>query len=234
MTNRLGESEFDGSLLPRRTVLGLLGAASVAGFAAPAGARPQREINPIDVAPYSVVNGEGESPINTTLGLDDRIYDAYTGGTDPVLAPDGHHVTWGEFSDVGGSVRLKCLRRGTHVTVHAEGLLPRGLYTIWVAILLNDLETVVGAAPLGPNDGTKSGFRASGSGRGTIVGIDLSAPLTFDQNPAFDGYETPDCLLDVQRRFVVEIAAAYHYDDETHGPVRGPKSVEQASTLFGL
>ena len=230
-TDSDGSAAIDG--LPRRTVLGLLGTAAVAGIAAPAGARPQREINAVEVAPYSVVNGPGKPPLEVDFDPDTLLYDWYKlPDMVPVTGPDGEQLTWGEFSGVGGSVRLKCLRQGTHVTVHADGLLPRGLYTGWVAVLGQDL-LPVGAAPLGPDDGSRSDFRASGSGRGTLVAIDRAAPLT----EVFDGdyFETPDCLFDLVEEddLVVEIALAYHYDDEIHGPLPRPNAVEQTSTLFG-
>jgi hypothetical protein len=218
--------------LPRRTVLGILGTAAVAGIAAPAGARPRREINLVDVAPYSVVNGDGELPLEVDFAPDTLLYDWYKlPDMVPVTGPDGEQLTWGEFSGVGGSVRLKCLSQGTHVTVHAEGLLPRGLYTGWVAVLDQDLAPI-GAAPVGRNDGSRSEFRASGSGRGSLVAIDRASPLT--EVFVGDRFETPDCLFDlVEDGYVVEIALAYHYDDETHGPLPRPNAVEQTSTLFG-
>jgi hypothetical protein len=48
----------------------------------------------------------------------------------PILAPDGHQVTLGEWRQVVGTASVKCLATETHVVIHFTGLIPKGLYTI--------------------------------------------------------------------------------------------------------
>src|SRR5687768_4516166 len=50
----------------------------------------------------------------------------------PVLAPDGHQVTAGEWRAAEGRASVKCSAAGTHVTIHLSGLIPEGVYTIWL------------------------------------------------------------------------------------------------------
>lgn len=223
--------------LSRRAALGLVGAAAVSSFVLPVSAKHERKTVYFEPATYSVVDEFGEHPTDQTPS-GTPLYDAYVFESDDsedhedsaLRAPDGTHVTWNRFNDVHGSATLKCVQKGTHVTVHAWDLFDQGLYTVWVAIL--DGDTVVGAAPLGPNDGSQSEFRASASGRGSLVAIDESAPLTADtsDDPLYADYVTPTCLLDSE--YTVEIAGAYHYDDMVHGSQPRPNAVEHFSALF--
>ncbi len=50
----------------------------------------------------------------------------------PVLAPDGHQLTLGELSQVRGLATVKCDNRGTGVKIKLSGLIPGGVYTIWL------------------------------------------------------------------------------------------------------
>src|SRR5262245_33000451 len=53
----------------------------------------------------------------------------------PILAPDGHQVTWGEWNAVEGEAAVKCINKGSHVVVHLSGLIPNGQYTAWIMVL---------------------------------------------------------------------------------------------------
>ncbi len=48
----------------------------------------------------------------------------------PVTAPDGHHLTWGEFSTLNGEISLQCTDQGVETTLQLTGLVPNGVYTI--------------------------------------------------------------------------------------------------------
>lgn len=93
-------------------------------------------------------------------------------GTDPDVV-DGvmGQLTWAQFSDVDGRMRLKCLEKGTHVSMHLRGLVPRALYTVWVVVFDEDdhgrgfiddrnlataTRNIVGWAPLGKNASSTS------------------------------------------------------------------------------
>lgn len=110
-------------------------------------------------------------------------------GTDPDTV-DGElgQLTWSEFSDIEGRIKLKCLEKGTHVSMHPGGLVPEALSTAWVVVFdspgfdstTRDIEdttrNIVGWAPLGKNDGSENGFRPSASSEAHIAVIDEPAP----------------------------------------------------------
>src|SRR5262249_54265970 len=50
----------------------------------------------------------------------------------PILAPDGHRLTLGEFMTAKGTASVKCINTGTHSVLHFSGLLPNGVYTAWL------------------------------------------------------------------------------------------------------
>ena len=49
----------------------------------------------------------------------------------PVIAPDGHQVTLGEWISASGRASTKCIEGGTHVVLHFSDLLPNATYTVW-------------------------------------------------------------------------------------------------------
>lgn len=156
-------------------------------------------------------------------------------GTEPETV-DGEigQLTWDEFSDIEGRIRLKCLKKGTHVSMHLRGLVPRALYTAWVVVfdspgfvddrnLSTAMEHVVGWAPLGQNDGSQNVFRPSASGEAQITAI--NRPDTWPNGPAAGtGRESETCLLD---EYEVHIIGGWHLDGQTHGPQFRPNAVEQ-------
>ena len=52
----------------------------------------------------------------------------------PILAPDGHQVTWGEWNAVEGQASVKCINKGSHVVLNLSGLIPNGQYSTWVVV----------------------------------------------------------------------------------------------------
>ena len=161
----------------------------------------------------------------------------------PILAPDGHHVTAGEFSTVEGTAVAKCRAPGTQVTIHLSGLIPKAIYRIWIITfkepgfnptLPNPFVNITGYGSLGPNDRSRNTFRASASGKGTIVRFipegefseKIEGEITFAE----------DCLLtDV---FEWHIFGAFQQPGQPHGPDVGtpayyPNSaVEQFVFIF--
>lgn len=184
-------------------------------------------------------NGPFEDPVSSMPDNDDPLVSRIEGapvddGTDPAVE-DGNlgQLTWGQFKDVEGRIRLKCVEKGTHVSMHLSGLVPKGLYTVWVVAFEKPgfnaeeralgpaLENIVGSAPLGDNDGGENVFRASASGEAQVAAID--EPATFT-GPAFIEPGTSErCLLD---HFEVHVIGALHIDGETHGPAPRPYGVE--------
>src|SRR6266446_7535498 len=84
----------------------------------------------LDGAPL-IVDGNGRA---VTMASDpgtklysNRFCDAHV----PILAPDRHQVTLGEWLKASGRASAKCINKGTHVVVEMSGLIPNGVYTIW-------------------------------------------------------------------------------------------------------
>lgn len=149
----------------------------------------------------------------------------------PILAPDGHQVTAGEFAAAEGTAVVKCRAPGTQVTLHLSGLIPKALYRIWILTfeepgflpwLPDPFVNLTGFGSLGPNDRSRNTFRASANGKGTIV--------RFIPEGKFSelGF-AEDCLLtDV---FEWHIVGAFQQPGQPHGPDVGPPSVVPPSAV---
>jgi len=141
---------------------------------------------------------------------------------EPLLAPDGSQVTLGEFTAAEGRVRVKCVGEDMLLDAHFSGLLPNGVYTLWLALLNPPFDGTfanlfaVGAA--GPQDGSQNGFRASASGEGQVSLMISEGPLTFIPGEIQDG-----CLFDDPTIAQWFIVGAYHTDGQTHGGDPGPR-----------
>jgi hypothetical protein len=122
----------------------------------------------------------------------------------PVLAPDGHQLTLGEFKAAEGSISAKCTGQGTHSVIHFSGLVPNGTYTVWLFIFGNGGPPAnpTSVSPLGKSDPIQNFFTASASGEGQL------------------SVTTPGaCWLDAPE---VHLAVVYHIDGQTHGSTPGP------------
>lgn len=141
----------------------------------------------------------------------------------PLLAPDGHHLTWGEFNQVDGQALVKCTERGTHVVIQLSGLVPHGVYTIWVLTFeapgfTFDFAHWIGGGSLGTPDGTQNVVVASPNGRAAIS--------VFHPGGALSEFgEVTDCLLD---EFEFVLWGLYHLDGMTFGPSPVPEPPEAA------
>lgn len=154
----------------------------------------------------------------------------------PILAPDGHQVTFGEWKAVDGQVLVKCIHSGSLVVAHLSGLIPNGQYSAWVVTFkapgFNPDPTLpnppaanaVSAGPLGLQDGSENGFVADENGEGEIVGVLPAGPMSLLHLVTFDG-----CLTD-EVGFQVHIA--YHIDGTTHGPTQGPPCTWAVQRIF--
>ena len=148
----------------------------------------------------------------------------------PALAPDGHQVTLGEWLRASGRGSAKCVQQGTQVTIHMSGLIPKGVYTIWVVIFDGPFPAenpgkpfpfgnLVGVGALGPDDGSENTFEASASGEGQISVIMPPGPLSDFGPPFLDQkYDVEGCLLD---EFEFHLVGVYHFDGMSYGPVPG-------------
>lgn len=133
-------------------------------------------------------------------------------GHTPVLAPDGHQITLGEFNKVSGYAEVKCVDAGTHVVVHMKGLIPNGVYTIWLLTFKSPgfdgtFVNLIGNGALGAPDGSQNAFTASSDGTASLSAIMPAESLSLFGSVG-------NCL---SSEYEMHLAAAYHSDNLTHG-----------------
>lgn len=135
----------------------------------------------------------------------------------PLLAPDGHQLTWGEWRrpvTINTSlVSAKCVQKGTHVVVEATGLVPNALYSVWLFTQVTVGAPVsMGAVPSLVGD---NAFRTDETGAGSFNAIIPAGPLSL-------AGEAPACLFD-NPVFVFQLA--YHSDGQLYGGEPGPLGI---------
>ena len=204
---------------PNQFLTTILGALAALSFAAqPASAEPPVSSDDIFLVPDFLTTDDGVLDEDDDLVFDADVCPDLGWDPNPVLAPDGHQLTWGELNQVQGSVSLKCDNAGTHVTFHLTGLIPKGVYTIWLLTFEfpgfdPDFTHFIGEGSLGAPDGSENSFVASAAG---------TASLSV-HHPAGDLSEfgaTTGCLFD---EFEFHLVGAYHPDGQTYGPFPGPE-----------
>jgi len=133
----------------------------------------------------------------------------------PLIAPDGHHIKLAEWQRAKGNALIKCGQRGTHVVLQLTGLIPNGVYTVWVATfqapgLTPDFANIIGLGALGEPDGSQNVVLASPQG--------TAALSVFHPAGDFSMFGSTDCLSD---EFEVLLWLPLHLDSQTHGGVPG-------------
>jgi hypothetical protein len=186
-------------------------------------AAPIRNTNVVHI-PLFIVDGNGQPPSAANTPLFE------VRKRNPILAPDGHQVTLGEFNAVEGQASVQCVMRGTQVTLQLSHLIPRGVYTIWNLVFKAPgfeptFTNLIGLGALGSSAGTQNEFRASASGEGAVSAITEAGPLSVFG--AIGGCAPTD-------QFEWHVVGAYHIDGQSHGPVPGPDgtAVEQFGFIF--
>jgi hypothetical protein len=171
------------------------------------------------------IQGAGGQP---PTGPDSPLFEVRKGN--PILAPDGHQVTLGEFNAVDGSATVQCVTRGTLVTLQLAHLIPRGVYTIWNLVFKEPgfeptFANLIGFGAIGSPAGTQNVFRASANGEGAVSAITEAGALS-----ALGSIGA--CAPTDQVEW--HVVGAYHIDGESHGPVPGPEgtAVEQFGFIF--
>ncbi len=176
--------------------------------------------------PFFVVNEAGELPANP----DDLLYDVRM--NNPVLAPEGHQVTWGEFSAVRGALTAECRDEGTYVNFRVTGLIPNGVYTVWNVDVKDpgfdpagEMFNIIGIGAAGRGDGSDNTFVATAEGVAEITLVSPGGDLSMFGSIG-------NCALTDQ--FEWHIVGAYHIDGMTYGPDLGPDGtvVEQFGFAF--
>jgi hypothetical protein len=153
----------------------------------------------------------------------------------PVLAPDGHQVTWGEFKKANGTAKMTCVEGGTNLSVTFKDLIPQGTYTAWLVLfeapgfLAKGFEALTGFSPAGPADGSQSVFKADASGNASLT---VLTPSAMAANAVKTPAPTiPGCLLDA---YEVHIVGLYHIDGKTCGsnPCEEKTGAEHIAWMF--
>jgi len=151
----------------------------------------------------------------------------------PILGPDGHHVTAGEFSAVRGSISVKCLEAGTQVSLHLRNLIPKATYRVWLLTFKEpgfdvgpppDFSNVIGEGSLGPNDRSRNTFTASATGEGQITRIHPEGPLSeVLPQPPLANEPVGACLL--VDPFEWHVVAAFQQPGQPLGRNVGPPAL---------
>jgi hypothetical protein len=142
----------------------------------------------------------------------------------PLLAPDGHHVTLGEWIGFSGKATVKCIAGGTHVNLQVRGLLPNALYSVF----LFGQEVIPGPFYFGRLPSTLPANVGSvvtnEKGHATLNAVVPAGPLSFQ------GAVT-DCLLDNES---YAFSFVYQSDGRLYPGVPGPPAVSINHALFNL
>ena len=154
--------------------------------------------------------------------VDPAVYNGFCPeGPSPIVGPNGQPVTLSKWLQANGTASLKCQGNGTRVTVNLSGLIPNGVYSIWVVVFGPgpadpNGANLLGAGALGRADGTQNHFVASPNGTGQLNVIQPAGVLSFIP------YNIGSCLLSDSRIGEVQLHVGYHIDGQTHGGVPGP------------
>ncbi|MCB0618680.1 MAG: hypothetical protein KDC43_15645 [Saprospiraceae bacterium] len=169
--------------------------------------------DPITV-PFFVVTEDGEMPSDDGQLL----YEARQ--HNPLLAPDGHQLTWGEFSSVKGEMMAECTDEGTRVSLNLSGLIPYGQYTLWNVTFeapgmdpTQEMLGIDGLGAAGIGDGSDNAFVANRDGEASITLVSPGGELSLFGSAGA-------CTL--TDNFEWHLVGAYHIDGRVYGPDLGP------------
>lgn len=215
----------------KKALIGILALSFLMAQPVLASHRPSERTTDIINVPLFIEDADGnDAPTDPgTLIYETRFHN-------PILAPDGHHMTFEEFNAVEGRASVRCGLRGTRVSMHLSGLIPKGVYTIWNVTFkppgfdgtLDSLFTnLIGIGALGSSVGSDNTFKATSSGRGHIMATTPEGPLSMLGNIA-------RCAL--ADEFEWHLVGAYHIDGQSHGPTPGATVEDDGSFVeqFGF
>ena len=191
-------------------------------------AAPLREEVDVSIITNLTVDADGNTVIPVAADPATPLYYRRTGLA--VLAPDGHHVTAGEFAAAEGRAVATCLQSGTQIKLHLSGLMPNATYRIWLLTfkapgfdltLPNPFVNLIGNGALGPKDRSRNTFKASASGQGQITRIHPAGLMSETLPvPPFANEPAGDCLL--TDHFEWHAVGAFQQPGQPDGPEIGP------------
>lgn len=150
----------------------------------------------------------------------------------PIYAPDGHQLTFSEWKQAQGTARFSCKGNTTYYQMEFTGLIPNGVYTVWISPLLTQKTAqsvwspsteILGLGALGGSGGTKNIVVANQTGEGELEGTMNSGSLT-------NFGELSSCALTSAKG--IALILDYHIDGKTYGNSAGPDSTEVGHMIF--
>ncbi len=225
--------------MPKRTAtrltLALLGLALIGSLAV---AQSALTINPFVGTGYHQITDADGNALSSMSDPNTPIY-ASRGSKPAFLAPDGHHLTLGEFDRVQGLALANCSGAGTHLTLNLSGLLPDGIYTLWLVIKepgMDGAPTPIGLGSFGAAAGGDSQLIVAADGTSSISVLQPAGPLTNSIPPQPEAsmderYVVGSCLFE---EAIFEAHVIYHNDGSMYGdyPGSGETWATQAAFVF--
>ena len=81
-------------------------------------------------------NAAGDMPVDDAeLVYARNAFEEPIGELHPIEAPDGHHLTPGEWRQAKGTATASCDGEITKYSLSFSGLVPNGVYTVWHLLL---------------------------------------------------------------------------------------------------
>ena len=206
-----------------------LGCLALFALIAIAGTAPAQQFTGNVQVPFNPLvdaNGNRATDLNTPL------YSSLQNPREPILAPDGHHITLSEWLQVDGQGQIARTLEGTELRLELTGLVPNGVYTTWsflfgdppfnFAPIINTPQSVAMGA-VGAIDGSQSILTADASGAATYVATIRPGPLSISGT-------APSWVLDGFSSYAV--VGVYNIDGQTYGAVPGPHHVGHFAVGF--
>ena len=141
----------------------------------------------------------------------------------PILGPDGEHVTLAEWDNAEGSAEIHCSGDTTVMEFSFSGLLPEGVYTLWVGPMNGN--NILGTGALGDGSGSDNILDVSPAGNAEIS-------ISMDPGNLSVAGSISSCLLTNQTDIVLILD--YHIDGQTHGASPGADNTDVGHLLFFL
>jgi hypothetical protein len=147
----------------------------------------------------------------------------------PLVTPDGHHVTLAAFLAPWGTATAECTDEGTRSDLVLGGLIPNGVYTMRVFTFSEPgydgtMANATGAGAYGPYDADQNAFTATETGEASLTMIAPPGPLSTLAPGATLPHAIGPCLLTDEYEF--HLVGIYQMDGHTNGPVPGPPGSE--------
>lgn len=198
---------------------------------------PERKQEELLVVTGLTVDADGNTVVPVAAPPSTLLYYRRTGL--PILAPDGHHITAGEFVTAKGTAVATCLDSGTEVKLSMSGLIPNALYRVWILIFKEpgfdigpppDFSNMIGEGALGPNDRSDNSFIATAGGEGSITKVHPAGAMSETlPTPPFANEPAGKCLL--SDAYEWHVVVAFQQPDQPSGQEVGPPALFPKSAV---